>query len=69
MSRIGNKHIDLPAGVTVEVNGDVCVVKGPKGTLEVKINKGIIVVQSLLFKDSVPTLHRRIIDRCTLSAH
>ena len=43
MSRIGNKHIDLPAGVTVEVNGDVCTVKGPKGSLEVKINKGIEV--------------------------
>ena len=43
MSRIGNKHIELPAGVTIEVNGDVCVVKGPKGTLNVKINKGIDV--------------------------
>ena len=43
MSRIGNKHIDLPAGVTVEVNGDVCTVKGPKGSLDVKINKGIDV--------------------------
>ena len=43
MSRIGNKHIDLPAGVTLEVNGDVATVKGPKGTLQVKINKGIDV--------------------------
>ena len=34
MSRIGNKHIDLPAGVTA-------VVKGPKGELKVKLNKGI----------------------------
>ena len=41
MSRIGNKHIVLPAGVTVELNGDVCTVKGPKGTLDVKLNKGI----------------------------
>lgn len=41
MSRIGNKHITVPAGVTVEVNGNVATVKGPKGTLEVAINNGI----------------------------
>ena len=40
MSRIGNKIITLPEGVTVTVNGDVAEVKGPKGTLNVKINKG-----------------------------
>ena len=43
MSRIGNKHIDLPAGVTLEVNGNVATVKGPKGSLNVLINKGINV--------------------------
>ena len=43
MSRIGNKHIDLPAGVTLEVNGEIVTVKGPKGSLEVKLNKGIDV--------------------------
>ena len=43
MSRIGNKHIDLPAGVTIEVNGNVATVKGPKGSLNVMINKGITV--------------------------
>ena len=43
MSRIGNKHIILPAGVTVEVNGDQATVKGPKGTLVVPVNHGITV--------------------------
>lgn len=43
MSRIGNKHISIPAGVTVEVNGAVATVKGPKGSLEVAINNGITV--------------------------
>ena len=38
MSRIGNKHIDLPAGVTVTEENGVAVVKGPKGTLNVKLN-------------------------------
>lgn len=41
MSRIGNKHITLPAGVTVTAEGSVAKVSGPKGTLEVKINDGI----------------------------
>ena len=41
MSRIGNKHIDLPAGVTVSEDNGFAVVKGPKGELKVKLNQGI----------------------------
>lgn len=41
MSRIGNKHITLPAGVTVAVEGSVAKVSGPKGSLNVTINEGI----------------------------
>ena len=37
MSRIGYKTITLPAGVTVEVNNGLATVKGPKGSLEVKV--------------------------------
>ena len=33
MSRIGNAHIEIPAGVTVTANANVLTVKGPKGTL------------------------------------
>lgn len=33
MSRIGKKHIDLPAGVTVTNDNGVITVKGSKGTL------------------------------------
>ena len=43
MSRIGNKHIEIPAGVTVTVDGNVAKVSGPKGTLDVQINHGITV--------------------------
>lgn len=43
MSRIGNKHITLPAGVTVAVEGACVKVSGPKGTLEVPVNHGISV--------------------------
>ena len=41
MSRIGNKHIDLPAGVTVSQEGNFAKVSGPKGTLMVSLNSGI----------------------------
>ena len=43
MSRIGNKHIILPAGVTVTVEDNAVKVKGPKGELEVALNRGISV--------------------------
>jgi len=34
MSRIGNKPIEIPAGVEVTLDGQKITVKGPKGTLE-----------------------------------
>ena len=34
MSRIGNKPIPVPKGVTINIDGQNVVVKGPKGTLE-----------------------------------
>lgn len=33
MSRIGNKPVEIPAGVTIDVNGHTVTVKGPKGQL------------------------------------
>ena len=43
MSRIGNKHITIPAGVTVALEGSNVKVTGPKGTLLVPVNHGISV--------------------------
>lgn len=43
MSRIGRKPINIPAGVTVEVDGNVITVKGPKGTLTQKIHPNMNV--------------------------
>ena len=43
MSRIGNKHIALPAGVSVAVEGASVKVSGPKGSLVVPLNHGISV--------------------------
>lgn len=43
MSRIGKKHIDLPAGVSVTVDGITVTVKGPKGTLTKTFNNLVTV--------------------------
>ena len=43
MSRIGNRILTVPAGVTVETNGNIVTVKGPKGELSTEINKNITV--------------------------
>ena len=43
MSRIGNKHIEIPAGVKVTVDGSNVKVSGAKGTLVVPVNHGISV--------------------------
>jgi large subunit ribosomal protein L6 len=52
MSRIGNKPIAVPSGVTANVEGQTVKVKGPKGALavalhddvEVKLDKGQITI-------------------------
>lgn len=43
MSRIGRKHIDLPAGVELTQNDGVVTVKGPKGTLSQEVDKLITI--------------------------
>lgn len=41
MSRIGNKPVSIPKGVTVSVSGSVVTVKGPKGTLTQEMDRDI----------------------------
>ena len=43
MSRIGNRIIAIPENVTVTVEENNVLVKGPKGELSTKINKNINV--------------------------
>jgi large subunit ribosomal protein L6 len=43
MSRIGRLPIDIPAGVTVSVDGQDVAVKGPKGELKLTVAKPIEV--------------------------
>jgi large subunit ribosomal protein L6 len=46
MSRIGKKPIQIPAGVTVDVNGQDVGVKGPKGALALKLHSHVAVAKS-----------------------
>lgn len=55
MSRIGNKPIELPQGVTLEVAKDNTVtVKGPKGELTQEVNPDIIIK----IEDGICTVQR-----------
>lgn len=54
MSRIGRKPINIPAGVTVSVDGSVVTVKGPKGELTQKVHPNM----SVSVKDGVVTVVR-----------
>lgn len=41
MSRIGGKPIEIPSGVTLEVDASAVKVKGPKGNLQIPLPRGI----------------------------
>ena len=43
MSRIGNRVLTLPEGVTLTTEGNIVTVKGPKGELSTEINENIKV--------------------------
>jgi large subunit ribosomal protein L6 len=54
MSRIGNYPIPLPSGVTVKVDGNTSVVKGPKGEHKQHVPEGLKYEE----KDGVFTITR-----------
>ncbi len=43
MSRIGNKPVVIPAGVTITLNNNTITVKGPKGELSRELHNDMIV--------------------------
>jgi len=43
MSRIGNKAIAVPSGVTANVDGQTVKVKGPKGAVQVVLHDDVVV--------------------------
>ena len=65
MSRIGNKPVELPAGVEVKVDGNVVTVKGPKGELSQEISDRI----SVSVEEKEVVLKRASDDRTDRSQH
>lgn len=61
MSRIGNKIIELPKGVTVEVSsGNLVTVKGPKGSLTQQIDPDMIIkIEEAIMTVARPTEQKR----------
>lgn len=55
MSRIGDRILTVPEGVTVNINDNVVSVKGPKGELSTEIAKGL----SVAIKDGSLTISRK----------
>ncbi len=43
MSRVANSPVDIPGGVTVEINGQSVSAKGPKGNLNLEVNSLVSV--------------------------
>lgn len=64
MSRIGRMPIAIPAGVTVEVNGNVVKAKGPKGELTKTMHPDMIIEvegnEVLVKRPSEDKLHKSL---------
>jgi len=56
MSRIGKKPIEIPKGVSVDVNGSTIKVKGPKGDLSMTIHHQMTVVKETSALRVVPSI-------------
>ncbi len=65
MSRIGRTPITLPQDVTITIDGDMIVVKGPKGELKEKLQPGIEVV----ITDNIATISRKNDEKQTRAYH
>ncbi len=60
MSRIGNKPVPLPKGVTAAIEGQIVTVKGPKGELKVTL---VDEVDASLGDDSITVTPREGMER------
>ena len=45
MSRVANRSVPLPQGVTAQFGGEVVTVKGAKGTLSLSLTRGVKIEQ------------------------
>ena len=61
MSRIGNRILDIPQGVTVTVVDNTVTVKGPKGELNYTFDKNIsVIVEENVVKTTRPNDEKQI---------
>ena len=70
MSRIGERKLVIPDGVTVSVNGNVVDVKGPKGELNLEVSKLVSVVVEdgvVLTKQNKPSKEANVMQGTTNS--
>ena len=70
MSRIGRMPVEIPAGVTVTVNGNTVTTKGPIGTLTQTFNNRMTIkVETTRSSLSVPPMKKRIEAYTVLPVH
>ena len=70
MSRIGERKLSIPNGVTVSVNGKIVDVKGPKGELSIEVSKLVDVVVedgTVLTKQAKPSKEANMMQGTTNS--
>lgn len=70
MSRIGERKLSLPDGVTVNVDSDKVTVKGPKGELTLDIDKLInveVVENTVVTKQAKPSKRANVMQGTTNS--
>ena len=65
MSRIGKLPVEIPAGVTITVDGDLVKVTGPKGNLEEKLLPHVTVT----IEDGVLNVARNSDEKISRSQH
>lgn len=65
MSRIGKAPVEIPAGVTVSIEGGAVKVKGPKGSLELTLRPEVDVE----LKDRVLTVTKKTDGRMARALH
>ena len=65
MSRIGNRKIVVPAGVTITNENNIVTVKGPKGELSLELVKGIEIHQ----EENTLTVTRPNDEKATKAMH
>jgi large subunit ribosomal protein L6 len=65
MSRIGRLPIEVPAGVTVTINGQQVAVNGPKGSLDIEVAEPIKVT----LEDGIVSVTRPDDERASRALH